>query len=130
MSAVSTPGPWTICPYGLKTQIEFKGTSEHTPTSICTVWPEDEHGEAVRVAQANARLIAAAPDMVVTLQKAALSLDDMEAANAMLGRDLMAATCLIISNEIRNVLAKARGTEARFEGYDAEGLAIYSNVVI
>lgn len=57
--------------------------------------------------EANARLIAAAPDLVVALQTAALCLDDMEAANAMMNRDMMAATCLVISNEIRNALIKA-----------------------
>jgi hypothetical protein len=53
------------------------------------------------------RLLMENIDLRECLKKAALSLDDMEAANAMLNRDMMAATCLVISNEIRNTLTKA-----------------------
>lgn len=79
----------------------------HTSCTVCIIEPEDDNGAAIRMSDANAKLIAAAPDLVEILQKTALSLDDMERANALLGRDQMAATCLVISNAIRNALAKA-----------------------
>lgn len=92
-----TPGPWRI----------------DDETDETAVYAGDEliarchFAFEVEQVEPNARLIAAAPDMAKTLQLAALSLDDMERANAMLNRDVMAATCLVISNEIRNVLIKA-----------------------
>ena len=97
--AVPTPGPWHVSPRGLSVSALTDPTAR-----VCIVIADDLNDE---VACANGRLIAAAPDLVECLQKTALCLDDMERANALLNRDTMAATCLVISNEIRNALAKA-----------------------
>lgn len=66
-----TPGPWTIYPHtngrlGCTIAFDGRGT-DFTSTDICEVMPEDDNGAAIRVADANAQLIAAAPDMVAAL---------------------------------------------------------------
>jgi hypothetical protein len=69
--AAHTPAPWMICqPTNgrLGLTVVFLGTEEFTATDICTIEPEDDHGEAIRVADANAALIAAAPELVGALQ--------------------------------------------------------------
>jgi hypothetical protein len=68
MNTKHTPGPWNIFPHTngrLGCTISFDGHgTDFTSTDICTVMPEDDHGCAIRVADANARLIAAAPDLL------------------------------------------------------------------
>lgn len=72
MNAVKhTPGPWLIFPHTngrLGQTVAFPGTEEFTATDICEIMPEDEYGEAIRVADANAQLIAAAPELADALR--------------------------------------------------------------
>lgn len=91
-----TPGPWTIYPHTngrLGCTVTFDGRDTgFTSTDICEVMPEDEHGEAIRVADSNARLIAAAPDLLQALldllpgliidRRYATADDDMDALNS------------------------------------------------
>lgn len=66
MQTSHTPGPWIRIARAngkLGETICFTGTDELTATDICRVDPEDDNGAAIRVADANARLIAAAPDL-------------------------------------------------------------------
>src|ERR1700722_3914669 len=68
-----TQGPWNIFPHTngrLGCTIGFEGRDTgFTSTDICVVMPEDDNGAAIRVADANARLIAAAPDLLRALLK-------------------------------------------------------------
>jgi len=68
-----TQGPWNIFPHTngrLGCTIAFEGRDTgFTSTDICVVMPEDDNGAAIRVADANARLIAAAPDLLRALLK-------------------------------------------------------------
>jgi hypothetical protein len=71
MSNFFTQGPWNIFPHtngSLGCTIAFEGRDTgFTSTDICVVMPEDDNGAAIRVADANARLIAAAPDLLEAL---------------------------------------------------------------
>ncbi len=51
-------------------------------------------------------------DLINAVATAIAGLDDMEKVNAVLGRDVMAATCLMISNGLRNALIQTT-TDAR-----------------
>lgn len=67
-----TPGPWIRVARAngkLGETVCFRGTDELTATDICRVEPEDDNGAAIKVARANAQLIAAAPDLVEALQE-------------------------------------------------------------
>lgn len=74
MSAKHTPGPWTVYPHTngrLGSTVSFDGRDTGlTSTDICEIMPEDDNGSAIRVADANAKLIAAAPDLLQALLKA------------------------------------------------------------
>ena len=76
-----TPGPWRISAdqrhNGLVHHIEFDGTPDHSACHIATLSAEDEHGYAVRMNDANARLIAAAPALAAALARVT---DALEAA--------------------------------------------------
>lgn len=66
-----TSSPWIVIPHTngrLGQTVCFMGTDELTATDVCEIMPEDDNGSAIRVADANARLIAAAPDLLETLQ--------------------------------------------------------------
>lgn len=67
-----TPGPWKITSLArngvINHRVHFPGTAEFTGTCVATVEPEDDNGAAARVADANAKLIAAAPDLLEALQ--------------------------------------------------------------
>lgn len=66
-NAKHTPGPWTIYKSGHKSYIELVGHPTHTPCTIAEISPEDENSSAIHMADANARLIAAAPDLLEAL---------------------------------------------------------------
>jgi hypothetical protein len=77
MQASHTPAPWTRIAHTngrLGETICFLGSDEFTATDICTVMPEDEHGEAQHVAEANARLIAAAPELLRACEAAIVAI--------------------------------------------------------
>jgi|SRR5882757_2506329 len=66
MTTQHTSGPWIRVARAngkLGETICFMGTDELTAIDICRVEPEDDNGAAIKVADANARLIAAAPDL-------------------------------------------------------------------
>lgn len=74
-----TPGPWIRVAHSngrLGETICFMGTDELTATDICRVMPEDEHSEALRIADANAKLIAASPKMLEALQETQVDVCD------------------------------------------------------
>lgn len=68
-----TPGPWNIFPHTngrLGCTVAFEGRDTgFTSTDICEIMPEDDNGAAIKVANANAKLIAAAPDLLRVLLK-------------------------------------------------------------
>jgi hypothetical protein len=69
MAANHTPGPWHVAPGRFPAiTIEFDGTETHTGCQVCRIEPEDDSSAAVRMAEANARLIAAAPELVAALR--------------------------------------------------------------
>lgn len=73
-----TPAPWTLEPPSVigyaDVRFGIKGSDDGCATCISTVHTTDE------TAQANARLIAAAPDLLTALKKL-LSFDDVRYAN-------------------------------------------------
>jgi len=78
MSTKHTPGPWTTneadhdAPYQ---DIKIKASKHHT---VCTVWIDDAPVHDFNALQeANARLIAAAPDLLFQLQAAANYIDTL-----------------------------------------------------
>lgn len=66
-----TQGPWNIFPHTngrLGCTVAFEGRDTgFTSTDICEIMPEDDNGAAIRVSDANARLISAAPELVAAL---------------------------------------------------------------
>lgn len=70
MGIQHTPGPWIIrVGTNLLTRyIDFTGTPDHTACTVAEIWPEDDCGESIEMAEANARLIAAAPDLLEALR--------------------------------------------------------------
>ena len=60
-----TPGPWELCPRfgGNENAISIVGDD----SIIATIWDRDAHGKE-RPVSANARLIAAAPDLLEALE--------------------------------------------------------------
>jgi hypothetical protein len=59
-----TPGPWSIdCNLGVFPEDGMPITDDKTDNEVCVVWPQsDDNAQA-----ANARLIAAAPDLLAAL---------------------------------------------------------------
>jgi len=96
-----TPGPWTChfgddeiacdCRYVLA---EYGGMGSIATIDVCQKMDSDwgdDNGPSVEVAKANARLIAAAPDLYAALEMAKLWLDvdgrfDMQGINAALAK--------------------------------------------
>jgi hypothetical protein len=73
-AAKHTPGPWAACgdyPYGMTTVCDYRGgKGPYTPVAICGQGidrPQDER-------DANARLIAAAPELLAALETVANSI--------------------------------------------------------
>lgn len=64
-----TPGPWTAqnFPNRLTAHVYGGDGVTHTVTHIATIQPEDDNNAAVAVARDNARLIAAAPELLAAL---------------------------------------------------------------
>lgn len=62
--------------------------------------------------EANARLIAAAPDMLAELHNAALSFADLSRALRVFGRPLMADACDIAETAMRAAIHRATGGTA------------------
>lgn len=84
MSQIHTPGPWTTDEqehHEPHQDIKIKANKHHT---VCTLWIDDAPVRDFNSAQkANARLIAAAPDLLEALQWA---MSEIEALN--INRDL------------------------------------------
>ena len=66
MSAKHTPGPWVLHPTALHPAVRSVGTAETGPRRICTVGTMNGNP----VDKANARLIAAAPELLEALKYA------------------------------------------------------------
>ena len=106
-----TPGPWTYAPgFGeegfditLGRMSEWVGSEEKVFSYAMCLYPEDgaQHAEA----EANARLIAAAPDLYAALKAAESAL-----AIAASYRDDHKTLMQVTLDNARDVLAKARGT--------------------
>ena len=71
-----TPGPWTASIGTRGAQIHIANDANH-PLSFGFSWSELDH-DLVREAQANARLIAAAPDQYRALEKVDRQLENAE----------------------------------------------------
>lgn len=87
-----TPGPWIRVARAngkLGETVCFRGTDELTATDICRVEPEDDNGAAIKVARANAQLIAAAPDLAEALQSI-VAYTDMAGARSREALELIA----------------------------------------
>lgn len=72
-AAKHTPGPWTIdrrC-NGLVSVIDFAGDTEFTAGRVARCEAEDDNSAAIHVNDANARLIAAAPNLAEALARVA-----------------------------------------------------------
>ena len=104
MSAAHTPGPWIVrddemdyaCPI-----IDSASVGRGYYASIATATQRDPHpreggGISIATARANARLIAAAPDLLAALEKAVERCDEPEAWSA----------------DARAAIAKATGVRA------------------
>jgi hypothetical protein len=98
MSAKHTPGPWTLNKTG---GIPIVGFDVGDGGELLPIVPE-VHGYNKREAKSNARLIAAAPDMLAALRRAVLALafaaetspamrDDYEAVSAAIAKATGAA---------------------------------------
>ena len=97
-----TPGPWTLASlYDGKTI--YVAGSDHI--SVASLRPHPERTEEARAA--NARLIAAAPEMLDGLVKAADTFADLEKALGMIGHPRMAEACAIAGRSTRDLIAKA-----------------------
>jgi len=96
-----TPGPWYLDPTW--------GPSEQFPNWAAIKLAETGIGISGHIGAANARLIVAAPEMLVALQKAADTFKDLSMALTLLGRSDSAAACRIAEKATREVIAKAEG---------------------
>jgi len=67
MKAKHTPGPWTLHPTALHPAVRSVGTPDAGPRRICTVGTMNGNP----VDKANARLIAAAPELLEALKACA-----------------------------------------------------------
>lgn len=94
--AVHTPGPWTVRPVINSSALAIEAKDGFLE-SVSAVWCENRGRE---VGSANARLIAAAPDLLAASQKALWSLEQW--ANSKNGP---------LANELRAAIAKAEGRE-------------------
>lgn len=65
MEAKHTPGPWVLHPTALHPAVRSVGTAETGPRRICTVGTMNGNP----VDKENARLIAAAPELLAALQQ-------------------------------------------------------------
>ena len=70
--ATHTPGPWTLHPTALHPAVRSVGTPDAVPRRICTVGTMNGNP----VDKANARLIAAAPELLEALKEAENALAD------------------------------------------------------
>ena len=70
--ATHTPGPWTLHPTALHPAVRSVGTPDAGPRRICTVGTMNGNP----VDKANARLIAAAPELLEALKEAENALAD------------------------------------------------------
>lgn len=73
-----TPGPWTHIGQGDITGVETNGTN-HGPVDVCCVYLRTVPGRT----EANARLIAAAPDLLEALQRSLSWLSSYRGGGAM-----------------------------------------------
>lgn len=97
-----TPGPWSIdCNLGVFPEDGMPITDDKTDNEVCVVWPQsDDNAQA-----ANARLIAAAPDLLAALDELlAFTLDADHAEGIMPDRKavLMRNKCLAAIKKATN----------------------------
>jgi hypothetical protein len=64
-----TPGPWTFIEHGYPTTYHVHGFVEGSDRApVCGLWMPAEQKDIVEEGRANARLIAAAPDLLEALR--------------------------------------------------------------
>lgn len=69
--AQHTPGPWEA----IQSEYSYGFAIQHSGSSIAAVWPENLRGQTLP-SQANARLIAAAPDLLEALEAEMADLEE------------------------------------------------------
>lgn len=102
---IHTQGPWLICKNDSLTI--YSANKSGNDTAVCVA----ESGNGILEAQANARLIASAPNMLNALQEADKTITN-ELAAVKLGKyspELMYDILCQINGDIRAAIAKATG---------------------
>lgn len=109
MKTTHTPGPWTVCSdcgYLAIRQDPFAALSDvKTRKTLNVATIETEDGEA------NARIIAAAPELLAALKGTVNMLDTLEAANADLYARLPGIHKTLAYCNARAALSKAEGAK-------------------
>lgn len=102
-----TPGPWKI-EEGKSIQAQFEGEDVQLCLVNTTRWSQPDNGKNLRLAvqsEANARLIAAAPDLLAVCKAVALGLRGARIIKIPPAEDFI--------DMLRAAIAKAEGQEAR-----------------
>lgn len=108
--ATHTPGPWRAGETPASTTDRsigiFTAQPGDEPMEICTVWNDEDHEVSDEQAEADARLIAAAPDLLAACELIALRLE-VEQRERGDGSPFLGAAIL---PQLRAAIAKAHGS--------------------
>ena len=107
MSAQHTPGPWKVEPQ------EYGVVITHQGGSMAAAYPEDMLGRK-HDALANARLIAAAPDLLAVLERIARPLDCgcVPCTGQCRSQEALSIIIEEMQDDARDAIAKAKGAAA------------------
>jgi hypothetical protein len=104
MDAQHTPGPWSVRPTTKPVLIDC----DLGGTKFAVAGAYHFH-VSESTAEANARLIAAAPDLLAALKRGETELDHQERKHRQQGWTISADCCREVANVIRAAIAKAEG---------------------
>ena len=104
-----TPGPWRIetWTYQNAREVITIQTDKDAVATVCNLWRDGNDSTIEGVA--NARLIAAAPEMLAALESIAVGLSP---ASVELQMETLADLCRVCREIAENALAKANGGDA------------------